>query len=97
MAALQQKLATTEKWYRKFFVESLEEELRPARLTAYDEIAISTPTERGVRSKFPDVVVVDPKAVTESHRQIVAERGGIKAVAGRPRSRRRSSLTGCRV
>jgi type I restriction-modification system DNA methylase subunit len=80
LAAAQQKLAATEKWYRKFFIESLEKELKPHGLAAYDEIAISTPTERGVKSKFPDIVVVDPKSVTESHGSIVAKSDGIKAV-----------------
>lgn len=80
MAAVQQRLAATEKWYRKFFIESLEQQLRPEGLTAYDEIAISTATEEGVRSQFPDVVIVDPKAVTESHGAIIAKKDGIKAV-----------------
>jgi len=80
LAAVQHKLAATEKWYRKFFIESLEKELQPEGLTAYDEIAVSTATEGGVRNKFPDIVVVDPKAVTESHGSIVAERNGIRAV-----------------
>jgi len=75
-----QTLVATEKWYRRFFIESLEEGLKPHRLTAYDEIAISTPAEQRTRSKFPDVVVVDPKEVTESHGLILANKHGIKAV-----------------
>jgi len=80
LAPSPQTLMATEKWYRKFFVESLDKQLKPHGLTAYDEIAISTPTERGIHSRFPDIVVVDPKEVTESHGLILANKGGIKAV-----------------
>jgi hypothetical protein len=68
------------KWYRKFFIRSLEEELSPDGLTAYDEVAITYPTEQDGRSTFPDRVIVDPKTVTESHGIILARNDAIKAV-----------------
>lgn len=46
----------------------------------YDEVAITTQTEQGPRQKFPDIVIVDPKAVRESHGLILARKDGIKAV-----------------
>jgi len=75
-----QMLSATEPWYRKFFIQSLEEELQPYGLTAYDEIEITTQTQQGSRQRFPDVVIVDPKVVTESHGLIFARKDGIKAV-----------------
>ena len=71
------QILTTEHWYRKFFIQSLDKELKPRGLTTYDEIAI---LEARTTTKFPDIVIVDPKTVTESHGIIVARKDGIKAV-----------------